>query len=102
MDDCQCHGNLGFSGSQFLIGIVVTHANILTSLRSSGPRGSAFSAEENALLPRMNFTEEANVCVMQTLAVGEAHLEGGLPKINLREGGDRAIPFPPGTRGAHG
>jgi len=50
----------------------------------------------------MNFTEEANVCVMQTLAVGEARLEGGLPKINLREGGDRAIPFPPGTRGAHG
>ena len=29
--DCQCHGNLGFSGSQFRIEIVVTHSNILSS-----------------------------------------------------------------------
>ena len=44
MVDCQCHGNLGFSGFQFLIGIVVTHANILSSERSTGPRGSGFNA----------------------------------------------------------
>ena len=59
MVDCQCHGNLGFSGFQFLIGIVVTHANIFSSGRSSSPRGSAFTAGRNALLPRMDFTEEA-------------------------------------------
>ena len=59
--DCQCHGNLGFSGFQFLIGIVVTHANIFTSHRSSRPHGSTFSADENALLPRMGFTEEVNL-----------------------------------------
>ena len=56
--DCQCHGNLGFSGFQFLIGIVVTHANIFSSGRSSNPHGFAFSAGRNALLPRMDFTEE--------------------------------------------
>lgn len=44
MVDCQCHGNLGFLGFQFLIGIVVTHANILSSIRSTGPRGSCFVA----------------------------------------------------------
>jgi len=59
--DCQCHGNLGFSGFQFLIGIVVTHANILTSERSTGPRGSGFTADRNALLPLTDFTEEAEV-----------------------------------------
>ena len=58
MVDCQCHGNLGFSGFQFLIGIVVTHANIFSSGRSSNPHGFAFTAGRNALLPRMDFTEE--------------------------------------------
>ncbi len=42
--DCQCHGNLEFSGSQFRIEIVVTHSNILSSERSTGPRGSCFAA----------------------------------------------------------
>ena len=42
--DCQCHGNLGFSGSQFRIEIVVTHSNTLSSERSTGPRGSGFTA----------------------------------------------------------
>ena len=42
--DCHCHGNLGFSGYAFLTRNVVTHANILSSKRSSRPRGSTFSA----------------------------------------------------------
>ena len=44
MVDCQCHGNLGFSGFQFLIGIGVTHANILSSDCSTRPRESNFDA----------------------------------------------------------
>ncbi len=71
MVDCQCHGNLGFSGFQFLIGIVVTHANILSSKRSTRPRGSSFTADWNALLPLADFIEEANEFITR-LDVGYA------------------------------
>gem|GEM_PF-3617256 len=39
--DHHCHGNLGFSVCGDLTRIVVTHANILTSQRSTEPHGSA-------------------------------------------------------------
>ena len=80
MVDCQCHGNLGFSGFQFLIGIVVTHANIFSSGRSSIPHGYAFAAGRNALLPRMDFTEE----VSRVEDIDEAHrhrLTGIVPTL---------------------
>src|SRR3990167_1271907 len=44
MDDRHCHGNLGLSAGKDFTSLVVTRTNILTSHRSTGPRGSGFSA----------------------------------------------------------
>ncbi len=45
-------GNLGDSAGKFFACLVVTHANILASMRSTRPRGRRFTAAWNALLPR--------------------------------------------------
>ncbi len=43
-DDYRCGGILGFAGGRFFIGLAITHASILSSVRSTGPRGSRFNA----------------------------------------------------------
>ena len=58
-DDVRCGGNLGFAECVVFTRIAITHANILSSMRSNRPRGSIFDAAWNALLPLVNFTEEA-------------------------------------------
>lgn len=45
-------GNLGDSAGKFFACLVVTHANIFTSVRSTAPRRCGFTAERNAPLPR--------------------------------------------------
>ena len=58
-DDFRCGGNLGFAGSAVFTRLVITHANILPSLRSRVPPGYSFTAARNALLPFVDFIEEA-------------------------------------------
>ena len=43
--DHRCGGNLGFSEILVFTGFVITRANILSSLRSTGPHGSGFAAQ---------------------------------------------------------
>ena len=51
MVDCQCHGNLGFSGFQFLIGIVgySCQHSLFRTLHS--PSRVELQCDRNALLP---------------------------------------------------
>jgi hypothetical protein len=56
--DHHSQGNLGISVCRDLTCIAVTCANILTSVRSSMAHAFAFIAEQNALLPLMNFIED--------------------------------------------
>ena len=58
MADYHRQGNLGFSASGNLTLIAVTRANILTSVRSTVGYPFSFIAEQNALLPLMNFIED--------------------------------------------
>ena len=49
--DCPCAGNLRFSADGDRTRLIVTHACILSSASSRGPRGSPFAGQRNAPLP---------------------------------------------------
>ena len=60
--DERCVGNLGLTARGLFTPFIATHVSIRTSDTSSGPRGSAFTGLQNALLPRaINCTSAASV-----------------------------------------